>query len=48
MKGLYFRFCLFVWVVGLVWFGLVWFGLVWFGLVWFGLEIGFFRIAWLS
>jgi hypothetical protein len=23
-------FCLFGWLVGLVWFGLVWFGLVWF------------------
>jgi hypothetical protein len=38
----FFVFCLFGWLVGLVWFGLVWFGLVWFGLVWFGfLRQGF-------
>jgi hypothetical protein len=37
-------FCLFIWLVDLVWFGLVWFGLVWFGLVWFGLVwFGFLR-----
>ena len=48
--------CLFVWLVGWVWFGWVgsggvWFGLVWFGLlvalVWFGLFVCWLVVGWL-